>query len=166
MSSKTLWIGDVEPWMDEIYYSNIFNMIAPVKSIKIMKKGGVSIGYGFVEFESEEISSYVLNNFNGKEIYGSKPLKLSRSQFNITKLGGEEFQIYVCDMCQKVTEDILFDFFKSKYPSVLSAKIIFDNTTKLSRGYGFVKFSSREESEKAVSEMNGQILIDKAIRVK
>lgn len=166
MSSKTLWIGDVETWMDETYFNNIFNMIATVKSIKIMKKGGISIGYGFVEFESEEISTYVLNNFNGKEIYGSKPLKLSRSQFNITKLGGEEHQIYVCDMCQKVTEDILYESFKSKYPSVLSAKIIFDNTTKMSRGYGFVKFSNKEESEKAVSEMNGVMILDKAIRVK
>lgn len=45
------------------------------------------------------------------------------------------------------------------------AKIITDNITKVSKGYGFVKFSNQDDANKAISEMNGQMLGDKAIKV-
>jgi RNA recognition motif-containing protein len=44
-------------------------------------------------------------------------------------------------------------------------KIITDNATKLSKGYGFVKFTNNEESVKAITEMNGQMLMGKALKV-
>lgn len=44
-------------------------------------------------------------------------------------------------------------------------KIITDNTTKLSKGYGFVKFSSQEDAQKAIAETNGQNVFGKVIKV-
>lgn len=167
MSSNTLWIGDIDPWMDETYIKNVFINIAPIKTIKIMKKHGQSIGYGFLEFETEEIATEVLRNYNGKSVIGfNKLLKLARSQFNLTKKGLEEIQIYVCDMDLTVNEDQLFEFFHSSFKSVISAKIICDPITRISKGYGFIKFSSADEANSAVNEMNGKILHNKRIRVK
>lgn len=71
MSEQTLWIGDIENWMDENYLKEIFKSIAEVKSVKVMKKNGFNIGYGFLEFENKETSNYVLENFNGKAIPGT-----------------------------------------------------------------------------------------------
>jgi RNA recognition motif-containing protein len=45
------------------------------------------------------------------------------------------------------------------------SKIITDGTTKVSKGYGFVKFTNNEESVRAIAEMNGQMLMGKAIKV-
>lgn len=45
------------------------------------------------------------------------------------------------------------------------SKIITDSSTKISKGYGFIKFTNNEESVKAISEMNGQVLMGKALKV-
>lgn len=166
-SSNTLWIGDIDTWMDENYVKNIFANIAPIKSIKIMKKNGQSIGYGFVEFEDFDTATDILQNYNGRAVpEHNKPLKLSRAQFNLTKLGEEEIQVYVCDMDVSVSEDQLKEFFSKDFKTVYSAKIICDNYTRISKGYGFVKFRCADEANKAVAEMNGKSINGKKIRVK
>ena len=70
------------------------------------------------------------------------------------------------DLDNSVTEEKLKEFFEEKYKSVVSAKIVIDNITKLGKGYGFVKFSNHDESIKAINEMNGKYLCGKAIKVK
>ena len=45
------------------------------------------------------------------------------------------------------------------------AKIITEPATKVSKGYGFVKFSNLEESQKAIAEMNGQPLMGRPLKV-
>jgi len=42
------------------------------------------------------------------------------------------------------------------YGTVEEAKIITDRVSKISRGYGFVKFSNKEEAEKAIEGLNGK----------
>lgn len=167
MASNTLWIGDIDPWMDEVYVKSLFANIAPIKSIKVMKKNGQSIGYGFIEFDSDETASYVLHKYNGKSILGyNKLLKLSRAQFNLSKQGEDDIQIYVCDMDINVDEDQLKEFFEKEYKSVYAAKVICDSMSRVSKGYGFVKFKDQEEANRAVTEMNGKVLNGRRIRVK
>jgi RNA recognition motif-containing protein len=49
--SKTLWIGDVEPWMNEQHIAAQFNQIATVTNVKLIRdKARTPVGYGFVEF--------------------------------------------------------------------------------------------------------------------
>ncbi len=67
-------------------------------------------------------------------------------------------------MDSKVKEETLMNFFK-EYRSINSIKIITDPNTKLSRGYGFVKFTNYFEFQRALKEMNGRILMSKAIKV-
>ena len=68
------------------------------------------------------------------------------------------------DLDNSVTEEKLKEFFEEKYKSVVSAKIVIDNITKLGKGYGFVKFSNHDESIKAINEMNGKYLCGKPIK--
>lgn len=176
MSNSSLWMGDIENWMDENYIKDFYKNIANVVSVKLMKKEGISIGYCFVEFESPQIAAYVLENYNGKSVQGStKVLKLSKavhnsgkSQVNNTFNSNShgESQIYVCDMDISVTEDELKDFFGKFYMSVSSTKIVTDPKTRMSKGYGFIRFKDAGEANRALTEMNGKLLKSKPIKVK
>jgi len=77
---------------------------------------------------------------------GTKPPAISQNKGNQL-----EIQIYVGDIEQSVTEHKLLEFFRSRYPSAFSAKIITDNVTKLSKGYGFVKFTNHDEAHRAIA---------------
>lgn len=68
--SRSLWIGDVEYWMDEGFLIKIFQEIANVKNLKIIrdKTKNTNLGYGFIEFESPEIAKEVLEEMNGRPI--------------------------------------------------------------------------------------------------
>jgi RNA recognition motif-containing protein len=167
MSSSSLWMGDIESWMDEQYIKNIFIGIAKVVSVKIMKKNGITAGYCFVEFESKEVADFVLNNYNNKAVSGSsKILKLSEAIFGGLKSQQPvEYQIYVCEMDQKVTEDDLRNFFLKFYKSITSVKIVVDPNTKQSKGYGFVRFTDQEEANNALVEMNGKVIKTHPIKV-
>lgn len=179
MSSNSLWMGDIETWMDENYIKELFKNIANVVSVKIMKKNGMPVGYCFVEFENSQIANYVLENYNGKTVQGTtKVLKLSKAMHSSSQgkvitttndtstLQSSETQIYVCDMDTNITEDELKQFFCKHYLSVSSTKIVSDPKTRQSRGYGFVRFKDPVEANRALTEMNGKILNSKAIKVK
>jgi RNA recognition motif-containing protein len=56
----------------------------------------------------------------------------------------------VGDLEPSVNNILLMQTFKQVYPSVYEAKIICDPVTRVSKGYGFIKFSSKEESERAL----------------
>lgn len=73
--------------------------------------------------------------------------------------------MYVGDLDAAVTEHKLLEFFRAKFPSAYLSKIITDTATKVSKGYGFVKFTNAEEAAKAIAEMNGQSLLGKALKV-
>jgi RNA recognition motif-containing protein len=126
------------------------------------------MGYGFLEFENRAQAKEALESLNGKPMpNSSKVFKLNWASYNNNKNAVQnpnEFSIYVCELDASVTSDILRDFFKETYKSVIDAKIIIDPSTKISKGYGFVKFSDKSESEKAISEMNGKLIKGKAMK--
>jgi len=55
--------------------------------------------------------------------------------------------------------------FQNKYPSCKSAKIMTDPITGLSRGYGFVRFTSEEEQQRALTEMQGVYCGNRPMRI-
>jgi RNA recognition motif-containing protein len=126
------------------------------------------MGYGFLEFENKNQASEALELLNGKPFPNStKAFKLNWACYNTNKNNNQnpnEFSIYVCELDASVNNIILRDFFKEKYPSVIDAKIIIDPSTKISKGYGFVKFSDKNESERAIKEMNGKLIQGKAMK--
>lgn len=65
--SKTLWVGDIENWMNEDYLNRLFSKTgATVLNVKIIKDkvSGSPLGYGFVEFNSHEMAAKVLQLLN------------------------------------------------------------------------------------------------------
>jgi RNA recognition motif-containing protein len=131
------------------------------------KNSGASLGYGFIEFEDKETASNALKQLNGQPLPNSnKVFKLNWASYNNNKniSNPNEYSIYVCDLDPSVNEETLTYFFKEKYNSVISSKIVIDPSTKISKGYGFVKFSDQKESQKALQEMNGASINGKNIK--
>lgn len=69
------------------------------------------------------------------------------------------------DLDLNTNKQVLMDHFKKKYGSVVDAKIITDPTTRISKGFGFVIFSSYDESQKAITDMQGSLIKGKPIKV-
>ena len=69
------------------------------------------------------------------------------------------------DLAPSVTEAQLFDLFINKYPSTVHAKVMYDQLTGISKGYGFVKFKSSMDQQRALVEMQGCFLNGRAIKI-
>lgn len=73
-------------------------------------------------------------------------------------------KLYVGNLSYQMTEDALKDVF-SPIGEVLSAKIITDAATGRSKGFGFVEMASDEDANKAITELNGTTVQDRALNV-
>ena len=65
--------------------------------------------------------------------------------------------IYIGNLSAKTTEEELREAFE-KFGEVDTAKIIKDNVTGRSRGFGFVEMPNLEQAQTAIAEMNGKEL--------
>ena len=79
---RTLWIGDLDGYMDETFVYSLFAHTNEVAQIKVIRDKGTGLGsgYGFVEFNNNDIAKYVLDTHNGKPLpIGNGNLSLSLS---------------------------------------------------------------------------------------
>ena len=72
--------------------------------------------------------------------------------------------IYVGNLSFDTTEDELREYFAA-YGAVESAKIISDQFTGRSRGFGFVEMAEREEGSKAIKELDSKELGGRSLKV-
>ena len=77
----------------------------------------------------------------------------------------QPYQIYVGNLPWKLTEKELAEFC-SPVGRVVVAKIKKDPFTKLSKGYGFVRFADPVYAVAAVTSLSGQVLKGREITVK
>ena len=160
----TLWMGDIEPWMDESFIIDSFkNYGFKPKNVKLIidKRLNKFKNFCFVNFNNLKEANYALFNLNAKKI----PKTDMFFKLNLTKNNSENYKnAYVGNLSPQINDFELYNYFKSKYPSVYYASIITDKG--ISRGYGFVHFSKEEEYQKCLKEMDGTLFHNKVIRVK
>jgi RNA recognition motif-containing protein len=73
-------------------------------------------------------------------------------------------KIYVGNLSFDSSEPDLNGLF-STYGEVLSAKVIVDQFTNKSRGFGFIEMSNREEGLKAIQELDSKDLGGRSLKV-
>lgn len=68
--SRTLWIGDIGPYIDENFLHSLFAHTGEVTQVKVIrdKNTGLSAGYGFVEFANHFAAKRVLEVLNGQQL--------------------------------------------------------------------------------------------------
>ncbi|GFP98134.1 polyadenylate-binding protein rbp45 [Phtheirospermum japonicum] len=168
---RSLWIGDLQYWMDENYLTTCFYNTGELVSAKVIrnKQTGQCEGYGFLEFRSHAAAETILQSYNGAIMPNSE----QSFRMNWASLGAgdkrtdnsPEHTIFVGDLAGDVTDYLLQETFKSVYQSVKGAKVVTDRITGRSKGYGFVKFGDEREQQRAMTEMNGVPCSTRAMRV-
>ncbi len=73
-------------------------------------------------------------------------------------------RLYVGNLAYSTTEDDLKDAF-AKIGEVVSVKLIIDQVTGRSKGFGFVEMASDDDGNKAITTLNGTTLMDRTITV-
>eukprot|EP00158_Paraphelidium_tribonemae_P008166 Partr_v1_DN28499_c2_g1_i1_m42122 putative tRNA selenocysteine 1 associated protein 1 len=167
----TLWMGDLDPWMDESFVKQVWMSFGEHVNVKMIrdKFSGMNAGYCFVEFSSADAALNALQNFNGCTMTGTcKSIRLnwaSGGGINDKKDQGPEFSIFVGDLGPEVDDAMLFKIFNDRFPSCKTAKVVTDAMTNLSRGYGFVRFSDESEQQMSMAEMQGQFCGSRPMRI-
>jgi len=159
---------------------DLFNPYGNILSLKIMMDDdvGKSKGFGFISFETPDEAEQAVtalhdSDFHGRKLYCSRAQKKAERQqelkkkFEILKMERmnkyQGVNLYVKNLDDGIDSDKLREAF-TKFGSITSARVMEDDKGN-SRGFGFVCFSSPEEATKAVTEMNGRILVAKPLYV-
>ncbi|CAL1275490.1 unnamed protein product [Larinioides sclopetarius] len=165
--------------LDDEKLREMFEKYGKITSAKVMADDmGKSKGFGFVSFEDPENAEKAVDDLNGKELNG-KTLYVGRAQkkseraaelkrrFEMLKMERmsryQGVNLYVKNLDDAIDDDRLRKEF-SPFGTITSAKVMTDSNGR-SRGFGFVCFSSPEEATKAVTEMNGRIVVSKPLYV-
>jgi len=143
----------------------------------IADDSGKTKGFGFVSFEDSESAEKAVEELNGSDI-GGKTLYVGRAQkkaerqaelkkkFEQLKLERlnryQGVNLYVKNLDDTIDDERLRKEF-TPYGTITSAKVMCEEGR--SKGFGFVCFSSPEEATKAVTEMNGRIIVAKPLYV-
>ena len=72
--------------------------------------------------------------------------------------------IYVANLDYQITDQDLRQLF-SEYGEISTIKVITDYNTGQSRGFAFVEMPNDEEAQKAISNINGRELNNRALSV-
>jgi len=162
---------------DEKLYE-VFSAFGKITSHRVMcNEEGKSKGFGFVAFEEPEAAEKACDELNGKEMNG-KQIYVGRAQkrgerqaelkkkFEMMKIERmnryQGVNLYIKNLDDTIDDERLRKEF-SNYGTITSAKVMTEDGR--SKGFGFVCFSTPEEATRAVTEMNGRILVSKPLYV-
>ena len=162
-TDNNLWMGDVQPWMDESFIMNAFNSynFYP-KNIKLIhdKLTRELKNYCFISFLTIEEANNCLLFLTGKTIPNTQ-IKFKLNWANYFSTFNKS--IYVGNLSPDVDDISLYKLFKERYPSVHHASVIVDKG--VSKGFGFIMFRGEEDYEKCLKEMNGVLFHGNIIKV-
>jgi RNA recognition motif-containing protein len=134
--------------------------------IKRNKETGQSEGFGFLNFADHEAADLVLQSYHGQKMPNTdRDFALNWAWTTPGKHADHVCAIYAGDLSLDVKDFMLYHLFKSRYPSVKSAKVAWDDIAGCSKGYGFVMFGDVNECRQAMNEMNGAYCSTKRMRV-
>eukprot|EP00551_Chaetoceros_affinis_P012143 CAMPEP_0203662824 /NCGR_PEP_ID=MMETSP0090-20130426/646_1 /ASSEMBLY_ACC=CAM_ASM_001088 /TAXON_ID=426623 /ORGANISM="Chaetoceros affinis, Strain CCMP159" /LENGTH=339 /DNA_ID=CAMNT_0050525659 /DNA_START=115 /DNA_END=1134 /DNA_ORIENTATION=- len=166
----TCYIGNLDQACDESLLLELFTQIGRVLSVHMPKDKLTNShnGYGFIEFADTTDADYAMQIMNMIKLHG-RPIKVSKSSFdkktgvNALDVGANLF-IGNLDPVD-VEEKLLYDAFSSFGTIIKPPKIMRDEMTNQSKGYGFVSYDSFEASDMAIECMHGQYLCNRQIIV-
>lgn len=173
-----LYVKNISLDVTEDELRDLFGAFGRVSSLLIQRDDhNNSKGFGFVNFESTEDAERAINQLHDSEYYGKK-LFVSRAQKKSEREDELRRQhdrvekpakyqgvnLYVKNLADDVTDEVLRAEF-AKYGQITSAKVMKDDATHASKGFGFVCFASPEDATEAVLKMNGQKISSKEIYV-
>ncbi|KAK4768727.1 hypothetical protein SAY87_003868 [Trapa incisa] len=157
----------------------IFGEYGTITSAVVMRDGeGKSKCFGFVNYENHDDAAKAVESLNGKkfdekEWYVGRAQKKSERQVELrvkfeqtTKENVDKYQglnLYVKNLDDSIDDDKLKELF-SEFGTITSCKVMRD-PNGVSRGSGFVAFSTADEASRALSAMANKMVVNKPLYV-
>merc|ERR1712183_816067 len=174
-----VYVKNFNEAMTEEDLQKMFEKFGKITSLKLMKSDDdeKNKGFGFVSFDDAETAEAACAELNGTEVQG-KTIYVGRAQKKAERQMEQKkkfeqmkiermtrFQgvnLYVKNLDDTIDDERLRTEF-TPFGTITSAKVMCEEGR--SKGFGFVCFSSPEEATKAVTEMNGRIIVSKPLYV-
>ncbi|KAG0055029.1 Protein phosphatase PP2A regulatory subunit B [Gryganskiella cystojenkinii] len=162
-ASASLYVGELDPSVNEAMLFEMFNSIGPVASIRVCRDAVTrrSLGYAYVNFHNVADGERALETLNYTVIKG-KACRIMWSQRDpaLRKTGAGN--IFIKNLDASIDNKALHDTF-SAFGNILSCKVA--TAEGQSKGYGFVHYETHEAAENAIKHVNGMLLNDKKVFV-
>ncbi|KAJ6310501.1 hypothetical protein OIU76_015265 [Salix suchowensis] len=187
-----IFIKNLDKAIDHKALHDTFSVFGNILSCKVATDpSGQSKGYGFVQFDSEEAAQKAIEKLNGmlmndKQVYVGpflrkqerdtatdkaqkkyeREVELKQRFEQSMKEAADKFQganLYVKNLDDSIGDEKLKELF-SPFGTITSCKVMRD-PSGISRGSGFVAFSTPEEASRALLEMNGKMIASKPLYV-
>jgi len=151
------FIKNLDSGIDSLALEEVFSAFGNIVSCKVQTNDdGESLGYGFVQFETDEIAKKAIESMNSKCLNEKKifigpfiPRKL-RQPVNSASVFTN---LYVKELPADTTEESFQALF-APFGTITSLKLMPND----GRPFGFVNFQDHDMAVKAVEEMDGKDL--------
>ncbi|KAK6139701.1 hypothetical protein DH2020_026555 [Rehmannia glutinosa] len=158
---RSVYVGNIHPQVTEPLLQEVFAGAGPLEGCKLIRKEKSS--YGFVDYFDRRSATLAIVTLNGRHLFG-QPIKVNWAYASAQREDtSNHFNIFVGDLSPEVTDATLFACF-SVYPTCSDARVMWDQKTGRSRGFGFVSFRSQQEAQSAISDLTGKWLGSRQIR--
>ena len=168
---RNIFIKNLDKSIDNKIMYDTFSPFGMILSCQVATdEEGISKGYGYVHFELEESANQAIAKvngmlLNGKKVFVDKFVPRKEREKQLEEEAKLFTNIYVKNFGEEVdTDDKLSDMF-IKYGNIVSAKVMVDDASGKSRGFGFVSFKSPDDADKACDDLNGKDLNGKTLCV-
>lgn len=160
--NHTLWVGDIEPWMDDVYITTAFSVLGAVTTVKLARDRvrNIPLGYAFVAFSTHEEAMRVYDKLNGQpfQAVDGRKFRVNWAAYGMNPATEKatDVSIYVGNLDPTMNDVRFFHFWDERYSSIVAAKVIADGQG-LSKGFGFVRFRDAAHAERALVEQQGAL---------
>ncbi|WBW72832.1 major poly(A) binding protein Pabp/Pab1 [Schizosaccharomyces osmophilus] len=174
-----VYVKNLDTEITEQEFSDLFTPFGEITSLSLVKdQADKPRGFGFVNFANHEDAERAVDELNDTEINGKKlyvgraqkkheredELRRRYEQIKMEKMNKYQgVNLFVKNLQDEVDDERLKNEF-SAFGTITSAKVMTDEQGK-SKGFGFVCYTTPEEANKAVTEMNQRMLAGKPLYV-
>lgn len=146
------YVGNIHTQVTEPLLQEVFTSTGPVEGCKLIRKEKSS--YGFVHYFDRRSAALAILSLNGRHLFG-QPIKVNWAYASGQREDtSSHYNIFVGDLSPEVTDAMLFACF-SVYPSCSDARVMWDQKTGRSRGFGFVSFRNQQDAQSAINDLTG-----------
>ncbi|KAK4756628.1 hypothetical protein SAY87_006755 [Trapa incisa] len=158
---RSVYVGNIHPQVTEPLLLEVFSSSGSIEGCKLIRKEKSS--YGFVDFFDRRCAAAAIITLNGRHLFG-QPIKVNWAYASTQREDTSgHYNIFVGDLSPEITDATLFSFF-SVFSSCSDARVMWDQKTGRSRGFGFVSFRNHQDAQSAINDLNGKWLGSRQIR--
>ncbi|KAI8812071.1 hypothetical protein BJ742DRAFT_794725 [Cladochytrium replicatum] len=166
-AGRALFVGNLPFNVQWQELKDLFRQAGNVQRADVVQDAtGRSRGYGQVQMSTVEEAQKAIQLFNGHDLQG-RAIEVREDKFAANGgAGNAASQVFVGNLPYSTRWQELKDIFRPYGLNPIHADILIDQASGRSKGCGIVRFGTKEESERAVEEVNGLNVAGRAVVVR